>query len=133
MDVAEGAAAHVPSQFKAPLVRQVADAAAGDFGRLAAALVLAAVSATVEDSAAVLLVAQSHAPVLVRQSVEELRDRLVIFHVWWQLALNEKVLQLLLLLPLNSQSKSQISSTAHLLILKSSVQSYSISSLTSRL
>ena len=49
--------------------------------------------------AAVLLVAQSHAPVLVRQSVEELRDRLVIFHVWWQLALNEKVLQLLLLLP----------------------------------
>ena len=38
MDVAEGAAAHVPSQFKAPLVRQVADAAAGDFGRLAAAL-----------------------------------------------------------------------------------------------
>ena len=37
--------------------------------------------------AAVLLVAQSHASILIRESIEEIGDGLVVFHIIWERAL----------------------------------------------
>ena len=40
-----------------------------------------------EKLAAVLFVAQSHASILIRESIEKIGDGLVVFHIVWERAL----------------------------------------------